>query len=130
MERKKFDEMKGKKEHKLFHNDNLRVSAGMCLPTAETAVAKTRPRSAITVKVNGMPMKANTYGNKCCFYFSFRLNPITYYIPNKILVHLSLQEQYCHSLFVFMLFVCLFVCVCVKWKRKNNKNKTQSKNDD
>lgn len=43
---------------------NILVSAGMCLPTAETAVANTRPKSAITVKVNGIPMNANTYGDK------------------------------------------------------------------
>lgn len=38
----------------------LLVRDGICLPNADTAVAKTRPRSAITVNVNGIPMNANS----------------------------------------------------------------------
>lgn len=42
---------------------NLLVSDGNFLPTAETAVAKTRPKSAITVSVNGIPINANSIQN-------------------------------------------------------------------
>lgn len=43
--------------------NNLLVSDGNFLPTAETAVANTRPRSAITVSVNGIPINANNIQN-------------------------------------------------------------------
>lgn len=83
MKRKKFDGMKrggggiriNPHKHKQLNSKfhNLLVSAGICLPAAETAVAKTRPKSAITVKVNGMPMKANTY--MAINYFDFSSFP-------------------------------------------------------
>lgn len=58
VKRKKCEEARKKRG-----KDDLLVSDGMCLPTAETAVANTRPKSAITVNVNGIPIKANSIQN-------------------------------------------------------------------
>lgn len=41
----------------------LLVRDGMCLPKADIAVANTRPKSAITVNVNGIPINAKSIQN-------------------------------------------------------------------
>lgn len=52
--------MRLKCAHLLF---NLLVNDGKRFPTADTAVANTRPKSAITVNVNGIPISANSIQN-------------------------------------------------------------------
>lgn len=47
----------------IFTKVDLLVSDGNFFPTADTAVAKTLPRSAITVNVNGIPINANIMQN-------------------------------------------------------------------
>lgn len=42
---------------------NLLVSDGSRFPSADTAVANIRPRSAMTVSVNGMPIRAKNIQN-------------------------------------------------------------------
>jgi len=42
---------------------NLLVNDGKCLPSVDTAVANMRPKSAITVNVNGIPISAKNIQN-------------------------------------------------------------------
>lgn len=46
-----------------IYGQYILVIDGTCLPKADTAVANTRPRSAITVNVNGIPISANSIQN-------------------------------------------------------------------
>lgn len=41
-----------------YSDKNLLVNDGRCLPSVDTAVANIRPKSAITVNVNGIPIRA------------------------------------------------------------------------
>lgn len=108
------------------------MSAGIYLPTAETAVAKTRPKSAITVNVNGIPMKANTYGDKLLwiFVFSFRLNPLHITYQTKY----SSTRRYRNNIAIaFTDLCCSFVRLVAvrkvqeKEQQKNKKNKQKGR---
>lgn len=46
-----------------YSGKNLLVNDGKCLPSVDTAVANMRPKSAITVNVNGIPISAKNIQN-------------------------------------------------------------------
>lgn len=46
-----------------INNIRLLVRDGKCFPNKETPVANIRPRSAMTVNVNGMPINAKNIQN-------------------------------------------------------------------
>lgn len=46
-----------------YGDKNLLVNDGKCLPSVDTAVANMRPKSAITVNVNGIPIRAKNMQN-------------------------------------------------------------------
>lgn len=47
----------------IVSDKNLLVNDGKCLPSVDTAVANMRPKSAITVNVNGIPISAKNIQN-------------------------------------------------------------------
>lgn len=51
------------KRKRILLLNNLRVKDGICFPSVDTAVANIRPKSAITVNVNGMPIRAKNIQN-------------------------------------------------------------------